>query len=137
MKVELSYNEIEEFLLSHYGKKISATYVSRDTVCIGMEIDVWKFSKVIEMNVTVENINGNDIYLYYSSPTRGLNLMAKGGIIMLSSKLKEKLPMVDFIDDNRVHLSSIEKMKDTLDKISLQEVTFASDSIQAVVKLLL
>lgn len=138
MKVELSNKEIEEFVRFHYGKAISVTYSSQDTICIGMEVDLRLFSKFIEMNVTVENINGDDIYLYYSSPTLGMNLLAKGGIMMFSSKLQEKLPMVDFIDDNRavLHLAQIDQLKKPLKTVKLQELSFAPDCVQVGLKLL-
>ena len=138
MKVELSNKEIEEFILSHYGKAISVTYSSHDTVCVGMDVNLKVFSKFIEMNVTIENINGDDIYLYYTSPTWGMNLFAKGGLMTFSSKLQEKLPMVDFIEDNRavLHLAQIDKLKTVLKTFKLQELSFSPDGVHVMLELL-
>lgn len=138
MKVELSYKEIEEFVHSHYGKTIKVSYSSHDTICVGMNVDLKLFSKFIEMNVTIENINGDDIHLYYTSPTRGMNLLAKGGIMMFSSKLREKLPMVDFIDDNRavIHFAQIDQLKNALERVKLKDLSFTSDCVQVELRLL-
>ena len=138
MKVELSNKEIEEFVSNHYDKTISVSYSSHDTVCVGMDVDIAFFSKFIEMNVTIENIDGDDIYLYYTSPTRGMNLLAKGGIMMFSSKLHEKLPMVDFLDDNRavLHLAQIDQLKTALKTVKLQALSFDTDCVQVILKLL-
>ena len=138
MKVELSNKEIKEFVRSHYGKTISVTYSSHDTVCVGMELNLKLFSKYIEMHVTIENINGDDIYLYYTSPTIGMNLLAKGGIMMFSSKLNEKLPMVDFLDDNRavLHLVQIDQLKNALERVKLKELSFAPECLQVRLQLL-
>lgn len=137
-KVELSNKVIEDFVSSQYGKAIKVSCSSHDTVCVGMNVDLKLFSKFIELNVTIENINGDDIHLYYTSPTRGMNLLAKGGIMMFSSKLNEKLPMVDFIDDNRavLHLAQIDQLKNVLKAVKLQELTFASNCVQVGLKLL-
>lgn len=138
MKVELSYKEIETFVNSHYGKTISVTYSSPDTVCVGMDVALALFSKFIEMNVTIENINGDDIRLYYTSPTKGMNLLAKGGIMMFSSKLQEKLPMVDFIDDNRavLHLGQIDNLKTAFKTVKLQSLSFDQDYVRVTLELL-
>lgn len=138
MKVVLSYKEIESFVSSHYDKTISVVYSSHDTICVSMDVNLTVFSKSIEMNVTIEKINEDDGYLYYTSPTKGMNLLAKGGIMMFSSKLREKLPMVDFIDDNRavIHFAQIDQLKNALERVKLKDLSFTSDCVQVELRLL-
>ena len=87
------------------------------------------------MNVCINSISGNDIYASYISPVMGLNLVAKGALMVFGSTIKEKLPMIDFGGDDHadLNLEKISQLGNVLKKIELDAVSFDRGSMLAII----
>lgn len=110
------------------GKQLILKYVSNDTVRVGYDIQVkipflGTKSKTINLDVTLDEIKGSDLYLHYSTQ------MPVGDVLM--SGLTSFIPSIhesDVVEASGtsviVHLDNVDKLKDVLDKIMLNCIYF-------------
>ncbi len=48
MIIELTYDEMDQFVQSNYGHRINLAFVSSNTICVSTDIDFKLFKKHIE-----------------------------------------------------------------------------------------
>ncbi len=87
------------------------------------------------MNVCINSISGNDIGASYIGPGIGLNLVAKGALMVFGSTIKEKLPMIDFDGDDHavLHLGKNQPVGKCTKKMELDAVSFDRGSMLAII----
>ena len=66
MQANITYPEIQKYISDHYAKQVELAYINNSTLRISTEVQVWKLSKTIHVDVTIQQIIGTDLYLSYS-----------------------------------------------------------------------
>ena len=63
----------------------------------------------VVINVSLDKIDGTDLFLSYNYPSSKMDYIAKGTLPLLRSRISEKLPMIEMLDGNNfvVHLNSV------------------------------
>jgi hypothetical protein len=133
MKINITYPEIQKYIVEHYAKQVCLTYIDNSTIRFSTKIQPFKvlqlLSPTINVDLKVENIRDTDIYLSYSG---GLSIEI---ISPLLSFLKRLLPnKTNFIQEYGnhqliVHIAEIEQAKEALEVINLESITFDKESI--------
>lgn len=130
MQAYITYPEIQKYISDHYAKQVELAYINNSTLRISTEIQVWRLSKTIHVDVTIQQIIGTDLYLSYSG-----GLSVELVIAPLLSFIKRLIPdKTNFIQENGdhqliVHLADIEEVKKALVLLSLNTITFEPDNI--------
>ena len=130
MQAYITYPEIQKYISDHYAKQVELAYINNSTLRISTEIQVWRLSKTIHVDVTIQQIIGTDLYLSYSG-----GLSVELVIAPLLSFIKRLIPdKTNFIQENGdhqliVHLADIEEVKKALVLLSLNTITFEQDNI--------
>ena len=130
MQANITYPEIQKYISGHYAKQVELAYINNSTLRISTEVQVWRLSKTIHVDVTIQQIIGTDLYLSYSG-----GLSVELVIAPLLSFIKRLIPdKTNFIQENGdhqliVHLADIEEVKKALVLLSLNTITFEPDNI--------
>ena len=130
MQAYITYPEIQKYISDHYAKQVELAYINNSTLRISTDIQVWRLSKTIHVDVTIQQIIGTDLYLSYSG-----GLSVELVIAPLLSFIKRLIPdKTNFIQENGdhqliVHLADIEEVKKALVLLSLNTITFEPDNI--------
>ena len=130
MQAYITYPEIQKYISDHYAKQVELAYINNSTLRISTEVQVWRLSKTIHVDVTIQQIIGTDLYLSYSG-----GLSVELVIAPLLSFIKRLIPdKTNFIQENGdhqliVHLADIEEVKKALVLLSLNTITFEPDNI--------
>lgn len=131
MKVELAYYEITEYLRIHNNQELGLTYVSPSTINVQTDVKISFVKTHFDVNITLEKIVGNDLYLSYSIPPV-LNWVVN----RVRSLLRIKYPMIDVGEGNLVvHLDKISQLQKVLQTIELQSVAFSQDNVNLCINL--
>ena len=136
MNVELSFEEITNYVKYNYDRVVVLRTVSPQIVRIGTDVKIplplVEITKHIDIKISINNIIDNDLYINYITNLSGIeNIIAQK---FIKNKLK-KINSLSLIceDDGQnnlvVHIGNIEKIKDVLKKIELQNVSFSNQSV--------
>ena len=66
MQANITYPEIQKYISGHYAKQIELAYINNSTLRISTEVQVWRLSKTIHVDLTIERITGTDLYISYN-----------------------------------------------------------------------
>lgn len=133
MKVIVDYSEIQSFVRSKTGRELALSVMNERTVKAESKVSVkvpflGEIEKSIGVNVSVEKIEGTDVYLEYESGM-GTDMIISGLFTFLSStpamKMAEKVRGNGII----VHLSEIKEARKILDMVELTNIIFHNDCI--------
>lgn len=128
MTLNCSFEELVTIIKEKTGKQLLLKYVSNDTVRVGYELQVkmpflGTKSKAISLDVTLDEIKGSDLNLHYSTQT------PVGDVLM--SGLTSFIPSIhesDVVEVSGtsviVHLDKVDKLKDTISKVTLNRICF-------------
>ena len=134
MQANITYPEIQKYISDHYAKQVELAYINNSTLRISTEVQVWKLSKTIHVDVTIQQIIGTDLYLSYSG---GLSIELV--IAPLLSFIKQLIPdKTGFIEETGnhqiiAHLEKIERLNHVFEYVSLQSIGF--DEENAIIRL--
>ena len=130
MQANITYQEIQNYISNHYAKQVGLAYTNNDTLRISTDIQVWRLSKTIHVDLKVEEIRSTDLYLSYSG-----GLSVELVIAPLLSFIKRLIPdRTCFVQENGshqliVHLAEIEQAKKVLEVMDLNSITFDQEKI--------
>lgn len=133
MKILIDFSEIQSLVKSKIGRKLALSVMNERTVKAETKVSVkvpflGEIEKSIGVNVSVEKIEGTDIYIKYESGM-GTDMIISGLFTFLSSspamKMAEKMRGNGII----VHLSEIKETHKVLEKVDLTGIRFGNDSI--------
>lgn len=130
MQANITYQEIQNYISNHYAKQVGLAYTNNDTLRISTDIQVWRLSKTIHVDLKVEEIRSTDLYLSYSG-----GLSVELVIAPLLSFIKRLIPdRTGFVQENGshqliVHLAEIEQAKKVLEVMDLNSITFDQEKI--------
>ena len=130
MQAHITYQEIQNYISDHYANQVGLAYINNATLRISTEIQVWKLSKTVHVDITIQQIIGTDLYISYSG-----GLSVELVIAPLLSFIKRLIPdKTSFIQENGnhqliVHLADIEQAKKALEVMSLKSISFNEENL--------
>lgn len=127
MILNLSTVEAVELIKAKIQKSISLKVVDSKTINVGCD---YKFpvvgTKFINANLIVDKVIDTDLYLRYTTGKKVFDVAVNALLSYVNdSEILNKLEDGGVI----LHLDKIEKMNTLLDKITLEDMSFDSDSI--------
>jgi len=135
MKIVIGYDEIHAFVEAKTGREVVLTAVDERTVKVDAKVRMkvpflGEIDKNIDINVAVERIEGEDIYLRYDGGM-GTDMMISGLLTFMSST-----PALRMVEKNHgngliVHLSEISEARKVLDTVELTNIVFQDNSVVA------
>ena len=138
MQVKFEYSEIQSLVKSKTGREIGLSAIDEQTVKAEAKVSVkvpflGEIEKSIGVNVSVEKIESNDIWLKYDGGM-GTDMIIGGLLSFLSSTAAMK--MVEKTQGNGivVHLDEIEEARKVLDVVELTDIVFMNDAMDIEVK---
>ncbi|MDO5447968.1 MAG: hypothetical protein Q4F34_09340 [Prevotellaceae bacterium] len=137
MKIELTFNELNEIIKARSDKDIQLGFISADTCSVAttMPMPVINRPMSVKFNLTIENVEGANAYIRLGGMP-GIEMMAGAAISMLQGNaagLAKGIP-AGFIEKGEggqfiLHLDKSEKMQKIFANIDLQGITFSSESL--------
>ncbi len=123
MEFRLTYQEISDLIEKKAGRSIPIVYGGPHTVRISYDVNVLFKTASVGLDLTVERINGNDIFLSYDGGA-GIDFMVRQAIGM--AKNRPGGDMIEPLDGNRLLLSlgKHQQASSMLDHITLQDIRF-------------
>ncbi len=137
MKLFIAFTELQDYVRSHYQKELELSYVAGSTVGVATAVKILGFSKSIGINLTIERIEGTDLYLTYDGKM-GIELFVTPAISFIKKLVPEKTEMIQMLPDNtvKVSLGDIERLKKVFDKLTLHRIYFEPEGITLEASLL-
>lgn len=133
MQAIIDFSEIHSLVKSKTGREVVLSAISERTVKAEAKMSVkvpfiGEIEKTIVVEVTMERIDGQDVYLRYDSGM-GTDMIIGGVLTFLSSTPAKK--MVEKMQGNGivVHLNEIEEVRKVLDVVELTDITFQNESV--------
>lgn len=133
MQVKFEYSEIQSLVKSKTGREIGLSAIDEQTVKAEAKVSVkvpflGEIDKSIGVNVSVEKIESNDIWLKYDGGM-GTDMIIGGLLSFLSSTAAMK--MVEKTQGNGivVHLYEVEEARKALDVVELTNIVFQEKGV--------
>ena len=133
MKAIITFSEIQSLVKSKTGREIVLSAIDEQTVKAEAKVSVkvpflGEIEKSIEVNVSVDKIEGNDVHLKYEGGM-GTDMIIGGLLTFLSSTPAMK--MVEKTQGNRivVHLNEIKEAQKVLEMVKLVAICFHDSGI--------
>ena len=133
MKATIEYSEIQSLIKAKTGREIGLSAIDERTVKAEAKVSVkvpflGEIEKSIEVNVSVDKIEGNDVHLKYEGGM-GTDMIIGGLLTFLSSTPAMK--MVEKTQGNRivVHLNEIKEAQKVLEMVKLVAICFHDSGI--------
>ena len=134
MTLQIPIQEVISLIKDKSGKDVSLKVVDKNTINVGYTISksvpfIGNISKVVDVNVTIDKVIDNDLYLRYATGILG------GDYIV--DKLLSSLPLFtssEIVDKDHnsgliVHLNKIKKIQKFAEQIELKSISFGEDSV--------
>lgn len=138
MKAYISFSEIQSLIQLKTKQEIAFTATSEQSLKIETKIKkklplIGEIGKTVGMEVTVERIVGNDIYLKYEGGL-GIDMIIKGLLTFVTAISTQKI--IEKEQDNAlvVHLDQIEQAQKALEMFKLSAIKFQLEGIEAEVR---
>ena len=138
MILQVPITEAIELIKQKSGKTVVLNIVNDNTIAIGYEINVkvpliGNVSKNVNVNVTVDKVEREDVYLHYA-------IGMHGGDTIVSSLLSwfaNDIRIVEKCDNNGLvlHLREIEEARKGLEYVEIKSISFGTDSILVDLKM--
>ena len=133
MNIQIQFSEIQSLVKSKTGREIGLSAIDERTVKAEAKVSVkvpflGEIEKSIEVNVSVDKIEGNDVHLKYEGGM-GTDMIIGGVLSFLSSTPAMK--MVEKTQGNRivVHLNEIKEAQKVLEMVKLVAICFHDSGI--------
>ena len=139
MKATIEYSEIQSFVKSKTGREIGLSVIDECTIKAEAKVSVkvpflGEIEKSIGVNVSVEKIEGNDVYLKYEGGM-GTDMIIGGLLTFLSSSPALKLMLKTQGNGIVVHLDEVEEARKVLDLVELTGIAFNDNAVDIEGKL--
>ena len=139
MQVKFEYSEIQSLIKAKTGREIVLSAIDEQTVKAEAKVSVkvpflGEIEKSIGVNVSVEKIEGNDIWLKYDGGL-GTDMIIGGLLTFLSSTPAMKLMGKTQGNGMVVHLDEVEEARKVLDLVELTGIAFNDNAVDIEGKL--
>jgi hypothetical protein len=130
MVVRLSYVEAQHYILSHYNKDVEIKRVCGNTVSVGTTLKVAFISQKVGLNVTVDDIRGEDIFLSHNNGF-GIDLMLRGFMKFILALKSELGDAIEMRSSNTIilHLGRIKQLEKVLESVEINSISFDLNDI--------
>ena len=133
MNAIIYYHEIQSLVKSKTGREIGLSAIDERTVKAEAKVSVkvpflGEIEKSIGVNVSVEKIEGNDVYLKYEGGM-GTDMIIGGLLSFLSSTPAMKVVEKTQGNGIVVHLDEVEEARKVLDLVELTGIMFQEKGI--------
>ena len=118
MRLQLSYKELETFLMKKYNQQVKLGFVDEKTMSITKKVVI----KDATVHISVDQVAGNDISLSYQAGF-GIEWIIKGTLMWFQETIKD---FVEELEENKllIHLSKMDQIGGMMDRIEILDVTF-------------
>lgn len=133
MTLHIPFLEIVSLVKEKTGRDITLMVVDARTIRLCYEIKVnipllGQKSKNVNMDITVEKVEGNDIFIQYSTNIIGGDMIIAQ--ILSSSFLHKYKALYTQVDSTIVlHLNEVPQIKEVLEKIDIHSISFDEKSV--------
>lgn len=136
MEVKINYTELQDYILSKFGKKVEVSYANFSTITVSTKVSVLGFSKNIGIDLAIEKIENSVLYVSYGGKM-GIELLVSPAISFLKHLVPERAGFVEETAGHKlaINLAMLDELKNVLDKVELREIRFDETSINVVAKL--
>ncbi|MCH4154813.1 MAG: hypothetical protein LKF31_00735 [Muribaculaceae bacterium] len=131
MRAILSYQELEEYILKKYERKVKFAYVNGNSVKLTAVVKkVAGIALTASANITVNSVEDGIVKFSYDGGT-AMNMMITGALLFM----KEKQPKTDAFDirtEDRLamlNLNMIDPLQKALEVVDLKNVIFTQDEM--------
>ena len=133
MQATIEYSEIQSLVKSKTGREIALSAIDERTVKAEAKVNVkvpflGKIEKSVGVNVSVEKIEGNDIWLKYDGGM-GTDMIIGGLLSFLSSTTAMKMVKKTQGNGIVVHLYEVEEVRKALDVVELTNIVFQEKGV--------
>ena len=135
MRLQIPYNELEQFLSENFQQKmiskIRLAYVDESTIQVSavvkIKLKVVEATIPVKENVSVKKVDGSDVTLTYQAGM-AFELMWERVLKLCEDVAKD---MLEKQDNNTllVRLGKIDKLNTILEKVEMQSISFEPDYI--------
>lgn len=128
MRLSVTYAELQEYVASHYHKKVELGYVNESTVSVSVPIKVLGFTKQISINLIVKKIEGSDLFLSYEGKME-IEMLVTPAVSFAKKLVLEKSDWIEVLADNviRLRLGDIDKLQKAFEKVELKNISFEQE----------
>lgn len=136
MEVKINYTELQDYILSKFGKKVEVSYANFSTITVSTKVSVLGFSKNIGIDLAIEKIENSVLYVSYGGAL-GIELLVSPAISFLKHLVPEKAGFVEETAGHKlaINLAMLDELENVLDKVELREIRFDETSINVVATL--
>lgn len=130
MKLSITYAELQEYVASHYHKKVELGYVNESTVSISVPIKVLGFTKQISIKLIVKKIEGTDLFLSYEGKMGiEIEMLVTPAVSFAKKLVPEKSDWIEVLADNviRLRIGDIDKLQKAFEKVELKNICFEQE----------
>ena len=123
MELRLTYQEISNLIEKKAGRALPLAYGGPHTVRVSYEVNVFVKTASVGIDLTVERIEGSDIYIAYNGGA-GIDFMVRQAISMAKSRPGGEL--IEPLDGNRLLLclSKNTQAGSIFDHVTLEDIRF-------------
>ena len=118
MNLQISYKELEAFMMKKYNQQVKLEFVDEKTMSVTKKVVI----KDATVNISVDQIEGNDISLSYQAGF-GIEWIIKGALMWFKESIKD---FVEEQEDNKllIRLDKIDQIDAMMDRIEILDITF-------------
>lgn len=137
MVILLSFSELQDYIAKQFKQNIDIRCVNEKTISVGTMIKMPLIIKQININLSIEEVEGHDITMSYSGGL-GIDLIMKGALKFINGMSPE---YGDVIEDKTanyftIHLGKIKQLEKAFDYVGLKQVRFDESEVIVDVSLL-
>ena len=132
MILQVPITEAVELIKQKSGKTVLLNVINDNTITIGYEINVkvpliGNVSKNVNVNVTVDKVEKEDVYLHYAVGMHGGDTIVSPLLSLFANDIR----IVEKCDNNGLvlHLREIEQAHKALEYVEMKSISFGIDSI--------
>lgn len=130
MNINVSFEEITEYVKRRYGQRIGLSLVSEREVCVSAEKRIVFKTLSVSVNLRIEDVRPDGLTLSYNGGL-GIDLIITGALVFLKSKLPELADVVVAEEGLRIRLepTQLAKTRSLLEKITLRDLRIHKDGL--------
>ena len=130
MIIQLPFSELQDYISKQFKQNVDFHCVNEKTISIGTVVRMPFITKHMNLNLSVERVEGQNITLSYSNGI-GIDLMVKGTLKFINSMFPEYGEIVEDRTANSfiVHLGKVKQLESVFEHVRLRDVRFEGQGL--------